>query len=226
MEITVLTLFPEMFAGFLDNGMVKRAIDKKAVKINLVNIRDFTDDNYNSADDYPYGGGAGMVLKPEPLYKAIKYAKAERDAPVIYFTPQGKLLKQRDFNELSKLESVILLCGHYKDIDFRIREAFVDMEVSIGDYVVSGGELPAMIFIDGVARLQKGVLNNMESALTDSHQKNIFDAPYYTRPAEFMGMKVPDVLLSGNHKKIEEWRRKKALELTKKVRPDLLKNEE
>ena len=225
MIIKVLTLFPEMFQSFLNSGMVKRAIDKKAIEVELINIRDFTDDKYNSADDYPYGGGAGMILKPEPLYKAIQFAKNGKFIPVIYFTPQGNLLKQKILNDFSLDNEVILLCGHYKDIDYRIRQNFVDYEFSIGDYVVSGGELPAMIFIDGVARLQKGVLNNFESALTDSHQGNIFDAPYYTRPVEFMGMKVPEVLLSGNHKKIAEWREKKARELASKVRPDLLENE-
>ncbi len=225
MIIKVLTLFPEMFQSFLNSGMVKRAIEKNAVTVELINIRDFTDDNYNTADDYPYGGGAGMILKPEPLYKAIQFAKGGKSVPVIYFTPQGKLLKQKVLNNFCIEEEIILLCGHYKDIDFRIRQAFVDYEYSIGDYIVSGGELPAMIFIDGVARLQKGVLNNFESALTDSHQNGVFDAPYYTRPADFMGMKVPEVLLSGNHKKIAEWRKKKAEELTAKVRPDLLNNE-
>ncbi len=222
MKIKILTLFPEMFTGFLNASIVKRAIDKKAIEVTLINIRDFSEDNYNTVDDYAYGGGAGMVLKPEPLYKAISFAKDKKDIPVIYFTPQGKLLNQEIVNDFSSFEEIILLCGHYKGIDYRIREAFVDYELSIGDYVVSGGELPAMIFVDSVARLQKGVLNNIESALTDSHQNKLFDAPLYTRPSDFMGMKVPQVLLSGNHKEIEKWRKEKAMELTKKVRPDLL----
>ena len=225
MIIKILTLFPEMFENFLQCSIVGRAINGKAIDVTLINIRDFTDDKHNTADDYPYGGGAGMVMKPEPLYRAIMYAKNGKKIPVIYFSPQGKRLNQQVVNDYTKVEEVILLCGHYKGIDQRIRKRFVDYEISIGDYVISGGELAAMVFVDSVARLQEGVLNNIDSALTDSYQNNLLDAPYYTRPAEFMGMKVPEVLISGNHQKIAEWRAKKAYEITKVRRPDLLNEE-
>lgn len=225
MIIKILTLFPEMFENFLACSIVGRAINQDAINVTLIDIRDFTDDKHNTADDYPYGGGAGMVMKPEPLYKAIQYAKNGENIPVIYFSPQGERLNQKIVNKYSEDEKIILLCGHYKGIDQRIRERFVDYELSIGDYVISGGELAAMIFVDSVARLQKGVLNNIDSALTDSYQNGLLDAPYYTRPAEFMEMKVPDVLISGNHQKIADWRRQKSYEITKERRPDLLNEE-
>jgi len=226
MKIHVLTLFPEMFHNFLQESMMGIAINQKAIEVNLINIRDFAHDKHKTCDDSPYGGGAGMVMKPEPIYEAIMHAKNDREIPVIYFTPQGKLLKQPSIIEFSTMKEVILLCGHYKEIDQRIRSNFVDYEFSIGDYVLSGGEIPAMVFIDAVSRLQEGVLGDIDSALTDSHQNGILGCPHYTRPPEFMGFKVPDVLISGHHKKIEEWRREKALEITRKNRPDLLKNEE
>jgi tRNA (guanine37-N1)-methyltransferase len=225
MKISVLTLFPEMFHNFLQESMVGIAVQQHAVQVNLINIRDFALDKHHTCDDYPYGGGAGMVMKPEPIYRAIMHARQDRDIPVIYFTPQGKLLKQPQIIEFSKLNEVILLCGHYKEIDQRIRDHFVDYEFSIGDYVLSGGEIPAMVFIDAVARLQEGVLGDIDSALTDSHQNGLLGCPHYTRPPEFMGFKVPEVLISGHHQKIEEWRQEKALEITRKNRPDLLKNE-
>ncbi|MCF7792610.1 MAG: tRNA (guanosine(37)-N1)-methyltransferase TrmD [Candidatus Cloacimonetes bacterium] len=226
MKIHVLTLFPGMFKNFLQESMVGIAIDQKAIEINLVDIRDFAHDKHKTCDDSPYGGGAGMVMKPEPIYEAIMHARQDREIPVIYFTPQGELLKQPAIIDFSKLDEVILLCGHYKEIDQRIRDNFVDYEFSIGDYVLSGGEIPAMVFIDAVSRLQEGVLGDIDSALTDSHHNGILGCPHYTRPPEFMGFKVPDVLISGHHKKIKQWRQKKALEITRKNRPDLLKNEE
>lgn len=222
MKIDVLTLFPGMFTNFLEESIVGIAIKNKAIQVNLTNIRDFAFNKHRNADDYPYGGGAGMVMKPEPLYESIMSVKQDRDIPVIYFTPQGKLLTQRVVEEFSKLDGFIMICGRYKDIDQRIRDNMVTHEYSLGDYVISGGELPAMVLIDAVARLQEGVLGDMESALTDSHQTNLLGCPHYTRPPEFQGWKVPDVLLSGNHKKIEEWRQEKALEITRKIRPDLL----
>ncbi|MDO9578024.1 MAG: tRNA (guanosine(37)-N1)-methyltransferase TrmD [Candidatus Cloacimonadales bacterium] len=225
MKINVLTLFPEMFENFLQESMIGIAIREKAIDVKLINIRDFAHDKHHTTDDAPYGGGAGMVMKPEPLYEAILYAKQGRDIPVIYFTPQGKLLHQETVNEYSKLDEVILLCGHYKEIDQRIRDTLVTCEISIGDYVLSGGEIPAMVFIDAIARLQDGVLGNIDSALTDSHQNGLLGCPHYTRPPEFMGMKVPEVLISGNHKKIDEWRTEKALEITRRNRPDLLNDE-
>lgn len=222
MKIDVLTLFPGMFSNFLEESIVGIAIKNEAIQVNLTNIRDFAFNKHRNADDYPYGGGAGMVMKPEPLYESVMNVKQDRDIPVIYFTPQGKLLTQRVIEEFSKLEGMIMICGRYKDIDQRIRDNMVTHEYSLGDYVISGGELPAMVMIDAVARLQEGVLGDMESALTDSHQTNLLGCPHYTRPPEFQGWKVPDVLLSGNHRKIDEWRQEKALELTRKNRPDLL----
>ncbi|MCK4312062.1 MAG: tRNA (guanosine(37)-N1)-methyltransferase TrmD [Candidatus Cloacimonetes bacterium] len=222
MNIEILTLFPKLFQNFLQESVVGIAIKQKAIIVNITDIRDFTHDKYRSVDDYPYGGGAGMVMKPEPLYEAIQYVKKDRDIPVIYFTPQGELLTQKIVNKYSKIEDIILLCGHYKEIDQRIRDLLVTEELSIGDYVLSGGEIPAMVMIDAIARLQEGVLGDMDSALTDSHQNGLLGCPHYTRPAEFKGKKVPEVLLSGNHKKIEEWRKQKALEITKKNRPELL----
>ncbi len=225
MNIEVLTLFPKIFENFLQESMLGIAIREKALSVNLTNIRDFTHDKHHTVDDTPYGGGAGMVMKPEPLYEAILSVKKNRDIPVIYFTPQGKLLTQKIVTEYSKMENLILLCGHYKEIDQRIRDKFVTEELSIGDYVLSGGEIPAMAMIDAIARLQEGVLGDIDSAMTDSHQNGILGCPHYTRPPEFKGMKVPEVLLSGNHKKIDEWRQQKALEITLRNRPDLLKDD-
>lgn len=225
MNIEVLTLFPKIFENFLQESMIGIATREKALSVNLTDIRDFTHDKHHTVDDTPYGGGAGMVMKPEPLYEAISSVKKERDIPVIYFTPQGKLLTQKIVNKYSKMENLILLCGHYKEIDQRIRDKFVTEELSIGDYVLSGGEIPAMVMIDAIARLQEGVLGNIDSAMTDSHQNSILGCPHYTRPPEFKGMKVPEVLLSGNHKKIDEWRQQKALKITLKNRPDLLKDD-
>lgn len=220
MKIEVLTLFPEMFTNFLTESMVGIAIAKNALEVNLTNIRDFAKDKHHTTDDYPYGGGAGMVMKPEPLYNAIKYIKKE-EIPVVYFTPQGKLLTQQIVDKYSKIDKFIIICGHYKEIDQRIRDTEISEELSIGDYVLSGGEIPAMVMIDAVSRLQPGVLGDIDSALTDSHQDGLLGSPHYTRPSEFNGMKVPDILLSGNHKKIDEWRNMKALQITKKNRPDL-----
>ncbi|OQX70603.1 MAG: tRNA (guanosine(37)-N1)-methyltransferase TrmD [Candidatus Cloacimonas sp. 4484_275] len=223
MIINILTLFPNIFSNFLKESIVGIAVEKKAIKTNIVNIRDFAFDKHKQVDDYSFGGGAGMIMKPEPLYEAISFVKKEKNVPVIYFTPQGRLLNQEIVNKYSRENEIVLVCGHYKEIDQRIRDTLITDEISIGDYVLSGGEIPAMVLIDAIARLQKGVLSNLDSALTDSHQNGLLGYPCYTRPAEFKGMKVPEVLLSGNHKKIEEWRREKSIELTKKVRPDLYK---
>lgn len=222
MRIDILTLFPDMFSSFLQESMVGIAIDKAQLQVEISNIRDFATDKHHTTDDYPYGGGAGMVMKPEPLYDAIQ-SVLEPGIPVIYFTPQGKLLNQEIVNRFSKLERFIIVCGHYKEIDQRIRDSLITEELSIGDYVLSGGELPAMVLVDAVARLQPGVLGDINSALTDSHQDILLGAPHYTRPPDFRQMKVPEVLLSGNHKKIAEWRQKKAEETTKQKRPDLWK---
>ena len=221
MKIEILTLFPDMFTNFLRESIIGIAVDKKAIEVSVTDIRDFAFDKHRQVDDYSFGGGAGMVMKPEPLYEAISYVKQEKDVPVIYFTPQGRLLNQNIVNDYAPKKEIILVCGHYKEIDQRIRDSMITDEISIGDYVLSGGEIPAMVLIDAMARLQKGVLNDMNSALTDSHQNGLLGYPCYTRPAEFKGMKVPEILLSGNHQKIEEWRQQKSVELTKKVRPDL-----
>ncbi|MCB5230187.1 MAG: tRNA (guanosine(37)-N1)-methyltransferase TrmD [Candidatus Cloacimonas sp.] len=223
MRIDILTLFPEMFSGFLENGIVNRAAKKGLVEVALHNIRDYSTDKHQQVDDYPFGGGAGLVMKPEPLYNALKdVIKDGGDkVPVIYFTPQGRLLNQDISNRYKEKERIVLLCGHYKEIDQRIRDMFVTDEISIGDYVLSGGELPAMVMIDSVVRLIDGVLGDMESALTDSHQGKYLGTKHYTRPYMFEGMAVPDVLVSGNHKEIELWREKQSIKLTKERRPDL-----
>ncbi|MDP8268801.1 MAG: tRNA (guanosine(37)-N1)-methyltransferase TrmD [Candidatus Tenebribacter davisii] len=224
MKIDVLTLFPQMFEDFLKESMVGIAIKQKALSVTLTNIRDFAFNKHRKVDDYPYGGGAGMVMKPEPLYEAITKIKGDRDIPVIYFTPQGKLLNQSTVNKFSQIDEMIIVCGHYKEIDQRIRDTLVTDEFSIGDYVLSGGEIPAMVMIDAVARLQDNVLSRIDSALSDSHQDGFLGCPHYTRPPEFKGEKVPEVLLSGNHKDIEEWREQRSLEITRKNRPDLLED--
>ncbi len=223
MHIDVLTLFPGMFRGFLKESMIAKAIKLEELKVKLINYRKYSGNKHNQVDDYPYGGGAGMVIKAEPVYKAVKLAKKKTDAPVIYFTPQGRLLTQEVLREYVSTEKIILICGHYKELDQRVRDLVVTDEISVGDYVLSGGELPAMIFIDGISRLLPGVLGDMESAETDSFSDGLLGYPCYTRPPEFMGLKVPEVLLNGNHKLIAKWRKEQALLLTKKRRPDLLK---
>jgi len=221
MKIDILTLFPELFKNFLQESMIGIAVNNRIVEVELTNIRDFTRDKHKTADDSPYGGGAGMVMKPEPIFDAVQSVREDSQIPVIYFTPQGRLLDQNIVNEYSRSDRVILLCGHYKEIDQRIRDLVVTDEISIGDYVLSGGEIPAMVFIDAVARLQEGVLNDMDSARSDSHQQGLLGCPHYTRPPEFKGLKVPEVLLSGNHAKIAEWRQKKSEEITQEMRPEM-----
>jgi tRNA (guanine37-N1)-methyltransferase len=221
MKIDVLTLFPELFNSFLEHGIVFRAREKGLLDIQLHNIRDYATDKHHQVDDYPFGGGAGMVMKPEPLFRAITSLLQNEKLPVIYFSPQGRLLNQDIVSRYKEKERVIFLCGHYKEIDHRIREMLVTDEISIGDYVLSGGEVPAMVMIDAVSRLIDGVIGDIESAMTDSHQDRCLGTPHYTRPYEFMGRTVPDVLISGHHKEIEKWRKKQAMDLTMKRRPDL-----
>lgn len=229
MIIDVLTLFPEMFQGPLSASIVKRAIKKGVLSVDLVNYREFCKDKHKQVDDYPFGGAKGMVIKPEPIFEAVDFLKEkrkniikEKNFPIIYLTPQGEIYNQKMAMELSKEQYIIILCGHYKDIDYRVREHLVTHEISIGDYVLSGGELPAMVIIDSLARIQEGVLTHIESAETDSFQNNLLDGPYYTRPRVYRGYRVPDVLLSGDHKKIEEWQKRKRIEFTKKRRKDLV----
>ena len=224
MKIDVLTLFPQMFENFLKESMIGIAIKQNALSVELTDIRDFAFNKHHKVDDYPYGGGSGMVMTPEPLYEAITKIKGDRDIPIIYFTPQGKLLNQSTVNKFSQIDEMIIVCGHYKEIDQRIRDTLITDEFSIGDYVLSGGEIPAMVMIDAMARLQDGVLGSIDSALSDSHQDGLLGCPHYTRPPEFMGHKVPNILLSGNHKNIEKWREQKSVETTMKNRPDLLED--
>jgi tRNA (guanine37-N1)-methyltransferase len=223
MHIDIITLFPGLFKGFTRESMIAKAIKLELLKLRYINFRKYSGNKHNQVDDYPYGGGAGMVIKPEPLYKAIRLAKKKTAAPVIYFTPQGRPLSQAILAEYALAEKLILVCGHYKEIDQRVRDILVTDEISIGDYVLSGGEIPAMVFIDGISRLLPGVLNDIESADTDSFTDGLLGYPCYTRPPEFMGQSVPEVLLNGNHKLIKQWRKEQALQLTKERRPDLLK---
>jgi tRNA (guanine37-N1)-methyltransferase len=224
MRIDIITCQPGLVDGFLSQSIVKRAIDNKHVEINLHDIKEQGKGKYRQIDDYPFGGGAGMVLMIEPISNIIKILQAERKYDeVIYLTPDGTTLKQGLVNTLSLKQNLILICGHYKGIDERLREKYVTLEISIGDYVLSGGEIAAAVLTDALVRLIPGVLNDETSALTDSFQDNLLAPPVYSRPAEFEGMKVPDVLLSGNEKLINDWRLEKSIERTEKRRPDLLK---
>ena len=223
MRIDIITVVPEILKSPFEVSILKRAIEKGIVEIHLHNLRDYTDKTYNQVDDYQFGGGAGMVLMIEPIDKCISNLKSQREYDeVIYMTPDGKTLNQKMANGLSLLNNVIILCGHYKGVDQRVRELFVTKEVSIGDYVLSGGELGAAVLCDTVIRLIPGVLNNETSALTDTFQDNLLAPPVYTRPSEYKGHKVPDVLLSGNFPEIETWREDQAYKRTEQLRPDLL----
>ena len=225
MRIDILTLLPELLTGPFSASIMKRAQDKGLVEIYFHNIRDYSTDKHKNVDDYQYGGGAGMVMSIEPIVKLIEKLQGERSYDeVIYMTPDGVLLEQSICNDLSLKGNLILLCGHYKGIDERIREHFITKEISIGSYVLSGGEIAAAVLTDAIVRLLPGVLNDETSALTDSFQDNLLSPPVYTRPPEFRGWKVPDVLLSGNFPEIEKWREEKAIERTKDRRPDILDN--
>lgn len=223
MRIDILTLLPELLAGPFSASIMKRAQDKKLVEIHFHNIRDYATNKHKNVDDYQYGGGAGMVMSIEPIVTIIEKLQHQRVYDeVIYLTPDGVLLEQAICNDLSLKGNIMLLCGHYKGIDERIREHFITKEISIGSYVLSGGEIAAAVLTDAIVRLLPGVLNDETSALTDSFQDHLLSPPVYTRPPEFRGWKVPDVLLSGNFPNIEKWREDKALERTKNRRPDLL----
>ncbi len=221
MQFDVLTLFPEMFEP-VKQSIIGRAEEKGLIKINLINIRDFSKDKHKKVDDTPYGGGAGMVMRPDVVYDAYSSIKNKENAKVIYLSPQGKVLNQKKVVELSKQKHIILLCGHYEGIDQRVIDEIVDEEISIGDYVLTGGELPAMVLIDSVSRYVDGVLTE-DSTKEESFSENLLEYPQYTRPEEFRGKKVPDVLISGHHENIHKWRKEKSLEITKQKRPDLLK---
>ena len=224
MKIDVLTLFPEMFDA-LKQSIIGRAIQNKLIDLNLINIRDFSKDKHKHVDDTPYGGGAGMIMKADVIYDAYKSIKEKDNAKVIYLTPKGKKLNQSTVKELSKEEHLILLCGHYEGIDQRIIDKIVDDEISVGDYVLTGGELPAMTLIDSVSRYVKGVISE-ESTSEESFSNNLLEYPQYTRPLDFEGMKVPEILLSGNHQEIEKWRKEQSLIETFKKRKDLLNEDQ
>lgn len=224
MRIDILTIFPDMFLGPFSHSIIKRAREKKLVEIHLHDIRSYARDKHRRVDDYPFGGGAGMVMMIEPIKRCLDILMQERTYDeVIFMTPDGAMFDQPMANKLSGLQNLILLCGHYKGIDERVREHLVSMEVSVGDYVLSGGELPAMILTDALVRILPGVLGDETSALSDSFQDGLLSPPVYTRPADYKGWKVPEVLLSGHDLRIAEWRNEKALERTRARRPDLLK---
>ncbi len=226
MRIDIITVLPELLQSPFDASILKRAIEKGLVEIHFHNLRDFATNNYKQIDDYQFGGGAGMVMMIEPIDKCISGLKSERDYDeIIYMTPDGETLKQGMANELSLKENLIILCGHYKGVDQRVRDQFITREISIGDFVLSGGELAASVLCDAIIRLIPGVLSDETSALTDSFQDNLLAPPIYTRPAEYKGWSVPDILLSGNTAKIEEWREDAAYKRTQERRPDLLSDQ-
>lgn len=223
MRIDILTVVPELLASPLNESILKRAQQKGLVEIVVHNIRDYTTDKHRQVDDYPFGGEAGMVMKPEPVFRLVDKLRGERRYDeVIYTSPDGRTYDQHEANRLSTLENLIILCGHYKGIDHRIREHLVTREISIGDYVLTGGELAAAVITDSVVRIIPGAIGDEASALTDCFQDNLLAPPVYTRPAEFNGWRVPDVLLSGNFAQIERWQEEQALERTRRLRPDLL----
>ncbi len=227
MKIDILTLFPEMFTGPFDASIIKRAKEQGLIKINIHNLRDWGLGKHKQVDDRPYGGGVGMILMPQPIYDALQSLKIKagsKNSKIILLNPQGKLFNQKMALKLSTMKQIILICGHYEGFDERIRN-FVDEEISIGDYVLTGGEIPAMVIVDTVTRLIPGVLEKPEATKNESFSEKLLDYPQYTRPENFKGLKVPRVLLSGNHAKIQKWRQEKAIEKTKKRRPDIFKEE-
>jgi tRNA (guanine37-N1)-methyltransferase len=226
LRIDILTLFPEMFAGPFQASIVKRAIDRKLVNVNIHNIRDYTHDKHHVVDDYAYGGGAGMLLKPEPVFEAVESIGREGSPlSIILLTPQGRKFSQDIARQLSEFGQLLLICGRYEGVDERIREHLVTDEISIGDYVLSGGELAAMVVVEATVRLVPGVLGSEESLADESYVNGLLEYPQYTRPAEYRGWTVPEVLLSGNHARIASWRREQAIQRTRERRPELLRPE-
>ncbi len=224
MRIDIITVLPEMIEGAVHTSILKRAQDKGLAEIVLHNLRDYTLNKHKRVDDYPFGGEAGMVLQIEPIHRCISHLKSQRNYDeVIFTTPDGEQFTQKTANELSLLNNIIILCGHYKGVDYRVREHLITREISIGDFVLTGGELAAAIIADAVVRVIPGVIGDEQSALSDSFQDNLLAPPVYTRPAEYNGWRVPDILLSGHERKIDEWRLEQAHERTKRLRPDLLK---
>ena len=226
MEIGIVSIFPDMFRAVSDYGMTRQALEMGAISLEMFNPRDFTTDRHKAVDDRPYGGGPGMVMKPEPLSMSIDSAKRSIDGKVVYLSPQGDTLDQSMVRDLSALSGLILVCGRYEGVDERIVESRIDLEISIGDYVLAGGELPAMVVVDAIARLLPGVLGNDLSAQEDSFSVDMLDCPHFTRPEVFEGVSVPNVLLSGDHEKIRRWRLEQARARTLKRRPDLLSKQE
>ena len=223
MRIDIISAVPELLSGPFNSSIIRKSIEKNITEIHIHNLREYSKNKYKSIDDYQYGGGAGMVMLIEPIDKCISKLKSERDYDeIIYMTPDGSKLNQSLSNKLSCMTNIIILCGHYKGIDQRIRENLITMEISIGDFVLTGGELPAAILTDSIVRLIPGALGDETSALTDSFQDNLLSYPVYTRPKEYKSWQVPDILFSGDQKKIEKWRMEKSIEITKKKRPDLL----
>lgn len=222
LEIDILNIFPEMFKAVFEQSIIKRAQEKRKVEIRLHDLRDFTQDKHRKVDDRPFGGGAGMVMMAQPIFDGVAKIKKSGNAEIILFCAQGKTFNQKLARQLSKRKQLILICPHYEGVDERVRKHLVTKEISIGDYILTGGELPAMVLVDAVTRLLPGVLGNKKSVEEESFSGNLLEYPHYTRPSDFRGLKVPLVLIGGDHKKIEEWRGKEALKRTKKRRPDLL----
>jgi len=223
LTIDVITIFPGMFDAVMGESIIKRAVQKKKVKLRVHDLRDFSKDKHRNVDDRPFGGGPGMVMTPQPIFDAVKKIKGRRKVKVILTCAKGKTLNQKRCGKLAKEKNLIIICGHYEGIDERVRQALVDESISIGDYVLTGGELPAMVLVDSVVRLLPGVLGKEESLVDESFEHGLLEYPQYTRPADFQGMEVPPVLLNGNHQEIRDWRAKQAAKLTAKLRPDLLR---
>ncbi len=224
MKFDVLTLFPGMFEAVLGDSIIARAEKAGIIEMNFINIRDFSTNKHHKTDDYPYSGGGGMLMTPQPIYDAYKSIenKADKKPHTIYMSPQGKTFTQQKARELAQYEHIVILCGHYEGVDQRVLDMIVDEEISIGDFVLTGGEIPAMAVIDSVSRMLPGVLSGEENFTNESHFSGLLEHPQYTRPEEFMGMRIPEVLLSGHHKNIEKWKRQKSLEITYQKRPELL----
>lgn len=228
MRFDVLTLFPDMLEAVLGDSIIGRARDKGIIELNFINIRDFSKNKHRKTDAYPYSGGGGMIMTPQPIYDAYMSIAENLDYKplVVYLSPQGRLFNQKIVKELSEVSHIVLLCGHYEGVDQRVLDEIVDMEISLGDFVLTGGEIPAMAVIDAVSRLVPGVLASDSSYENESHFNGLLEYPQYTRPEEFMGRKVPEILISGHHAKIEEWKRQQSLLVTRKKRPDLLEKAE
>lgn len=223
MRFDIVSLFPELIETYTKNGIIGRAIENNLFELGITYLRDYSEDKHKKVDDYPYGGGPGMLLKPEPMFNALDAIK-KNNSYIIYLSPKGNLFNQQKARELSKKEHIVLIAGHYEGIDQRIIDKYVNEEISMGDYVLTSGELPALMIVDAVGRLLPGVLGSDESSVEESHSSSLLEYPQYTRPESYLGMDVPDILLSGHHKKIEEWRRFKAIEITLERRPDMIKD--